>query len=69
MLTRGLRGQASSVAGAWQLEDNGYVLPRPRATAGPVPLGAAQPSVVSGPAERRRRLGLQLAGPSTAQSG
>ena len=47
VLTNGLRRAGSSPTGAWQLEDNGYVLPRPRAAAGAVSLRAQpRPSAV-----------------------
>jgi hypothetical protein len=47
MLTNGLRRAAPSRTDAWQLEDDGYVLPRPRATAVATPGRVVpQPSAV-----------------------
>jgi hypothetical protein len=71
VLTSGLRGQASSAAGAWQLEDNGYVLPRPRATAGSLScldatMNGISPGLIAG--EGRNRTSRGVGGGRTSHS-
>ena len=67
MLTDGLRRAAPSRTDAWQLEDNGYMLPRPRATAVATPGRVVpQPSaVLSRSPTAFAAIGFKVEGPAS----